>query len=67
MGWRHFKRNKMAIFAPLISPHDSSKTNILKAKQSPSKEFLLGTDRVGSDILSRMLYGGRVSISVDNN
>src|SRR6056297_235539 len=78
MAWRHFKKNKMAlfglflltiivlsaIFAPLLAPHDPNKTNILQAKQAPSSEFPLGTDRVGRDILSRVLYGGRVSISV---
>ncbi len=78
IGWRHFKKNKLAvtglilltiiilsaIFAPVLAPHDPNNTNILKAKQAPNSEFLLGTDRVGRDILSRLLYGGRVSITV---
>lgn len=53
-----------AIFAPLIAPHDPNAINLLKISQPPDGENWLGTDRVGRDIFSRLLYGGRVSLSV---
>lgn len=52
-----------AIFAPLIAPHDPYKTSMLK-RLAPigSANFLLGTDELGRDMLSRLIYGGRVSL-----
>jgi peptide/nickel transport system permease protein len=52
-----------AIFAPLIAPHDPYKTSMLK-RLAPigSENFLLGTDELGRDMLSRLIYGGRVSL-----
>lgn len=52
-----------AIFAPLIAPHDPYKTSMLK-RLAPvgSPGFLLGTDELGRDMLSRLIYGGRVSL-----
>ena len=52
-----------AIFAPLIAPHDPYKTSMLK-RLAPigSANFLLGTDVLGRDMLSRLIYGGRVSL-----
>ena len=52
-----------AIFAPLIAPHDPYKTHMLK-RLAPigSENFLLGTDELGRDMLSRLIYGGRVSL-----
>ena len=53
-----------AIFAPLIAPYDPYKMNIpLKLKQ-PSREHLLGTDSLGRDTLSRIIYGTRTSLIV---
>ena len=51
-----------AIFAPLIAPHDPGE--IFLRAQPPSAEYLFGTDQVGRDVLSRMLYGGRISLLV---
>lgn len=54
----------MAIFAPLIAPHDPLEQNIVSRLEPPSAEFWLGTDTYGRDILSRMIYGARVSLWV---
>lgn len=75
--WRRFRKNKgavvalvlfcaivlSAIFAPLIapySPYDSS----FKSKQAPNSVNLCGTDELGRDVLSRTIYGARVSLVV---
>lgn len=53
----------MSIFAPLIAPYDPVKdVNIKNSLAEPSKEHLLGTDEIGRDLLSRVIYGGRQSI-----
>jgi peptide/nickel transport system permease protein len=54
----------LAIFAPLIAPYDPDKTNLRAILQQPSSEHLLGTDAVGRDLLSRVIYGTRVSIVI---
>jgi peptide/nickel transport system permease protein len=76
--WRHFKKNRLgvgglviivivffiAIFASLLSPYDPGKTDVsLKLKPS-SLQHYLGTDQLGRDVFSRMLYGSRISLSV---
>ncbi len=53
-----------SIFAPLISSHDPEEVNLDELKQSPSLRHPLGTDSKGRDIFSRVLYGGRISLSV---
>lgn len=53
-----------AIFAPLLAPHDPLQQNILHRLEGPSPEFWLGTDSYGRDVLSRLLYGTRVSLAV---
>jgi peptide/nickel transport system permease protein len=53
-----------AVFAPLIAPHDPLKQNILYRLSPPSAEFWLGTDSYGRDVLSRLLYGARISLSI---
>jgi ABC-type dipeptide/oligopeptide/nickel transport system permease subunit len=50
--------------APLISPYDPDQINLDSIKEPPSLQHPLGTDNKGRDILSRVLYGGRISISV---
>jgi len=54
----------LAIFAPLIAPHSYSYQNLDLGAQPPSAEFLLGTDTLGRDLFSRILYGARVSLLV---
>ncbi|HEY2300734.1 MAG TPA: ABC transporter permease [Acidimicrobiales bacterium] len=54
----------LAIFAPLIAPYDPLHQNLLAIFQSPSTTHLLGTDDLGRDVLSRLIYGARVSMAV---
>ena len=53
-----------AIFAPLIAPYDYTLQDYAALTQPPSSAHLLGTDDLGRDILSRLLYGARISLSV---
>ncbi|RXJ01112.1 ABC transporter permease [Anaerobacillus alkaliphilus] len=73
-----FLQNKLAVFglimlaiivgsallAPWIAPHDPDFQNLRNRLAQPSAEFLLGTDHLGRDIFSRLLFGGRVSLFV---
>lgn len=54
----------VAVFAPLIAPYSPFKTDFFKTLQGPSSEHLLGTDDLGRDVLSRLLYGARISITI---
>ena len=54
----------LAIFAPWNAPHSYSYQNLELGAQPPSSEFLLGTDTLGRDLFSRILYGARVSLLV---
>lgn len=54
----------LAIFAPWIAPHSYSYQNLELGAQPPSSDFLLGTDTLGRDLFSRILYGARVSLLV---
>jgi peptide/nickel transport system permease protein len=51
-----------AIFAPVVAPHSASATDFGAILQKPSAEHLLGTDELGRDILSRLIWGARASI-----
>jgi len=76
--WRRLKRNKAAIIggvivlvyvlvallAPLISPYPPLEGNLAKRLQGPSLENWLGTDALGRDILSRVIYGARISLQI---
>lgn len=53
-----------AVFAPWIAPHDPLEQSIVNRLMPPSPEFLLGTDSYGRDVLSRIVYGARVSLLV---
>ncbi|GIV82956.1 MAG: peptide ABC transporter permease [Anaerolineae bacterium] len=50
--------------APLVAPIPPEKTDLRAVRQPPSREHFLGTDLIGRDVLSRVVYGGRVSIAV---
>jgi peptide/nickel transport system permease protein/oligopeptide transport system permease protein len=52
----------VALFAPLIAPYDPLKTSFLAIRKAPSALNWLGTDELGRDILSRVLYGARASL-----
>jgi peptide/nickel transport system permease protein len=54
----------LALFAPLLSPTDPLEQNILNSLKPPSAEHLLGTDKLGREVLSRLLYGARISLFV---
>ena len=76
--WRYFKRNRLAVggmamilvtfliagFASVLAPNDPGKTEVSLKLKPPSFEHYLGTDQLGRDVFSRMLYGSRVSLSV---
>ncbi len=76
--WRRFSRHRAAVFgatvlltliilsalAPLIAPYSWSEQSIANRWQSPSREHLFGTDELGRDVLSRVLHGGRFSLSI---
>lgn len=54
----------LSLLAPLLASHDPLEMRPPRALEAPGREFLLGTDEYGRDILSRLLYGGRVSLAV---
>ena len=54
----------MAIFAPLISPYDPYQTEITGALKQPSAQHILGTDKLGRDIATRLMYGARTSLLI---
>ena len=54
----------LAILAPLLSPYDYADGNLLTGAQGPSRDHILGTDELGRDIFTRLLYGARVSLTV---
>ena len=53
-----------ALFAGLLSPYDPIATNALATLQPPGEAHWLGTDAMGRDILSRIIYGARISLAV---
>ncbi len=54
----------IAAFAPLIAPHDIYEQNLAGRLARPSAEHLLGTDELGRDILSRTIYGARITLRI---
>ncbi len=54
----------VAIFAPWIAPFDYAAQNLMNTNMAPSWPHLLGTDEFGRDVLSRLIYGARTSLSV---
>lgn len=76
--WRRFRKNKLAmiglvviillvltaIFAPIISPFDYKKQNLMETLLWPNSEHWLGTDNFGRDTLTRILWGGRISLLI---
>jgi oligopeptide transport system permease protein len=54
----------VAIFADALTPYPYTKTNFGRLNEAPSRDYPLGTDQIGRDLLSRMIYGARVSMLV---
>jgi peptide/nickel transport system permease protein len=54
----------MAVFAPLLLRHPTDLVNMDVARQGPSWTYLFGTDELGRDIFSRIIYGSRYSLSI---
>ncbi len=78
LAWRRFRRHKLAmasaivlllitlaaIFAPLLTPYTFSEQDLEAARQGPSLSHYFGTDTLGRDQFTRVLYGGRISLFV---
>jgi len=54
----------LAIVAPLVAPYDPTKTDVVNRLAPPSAAHWFGTDALGRDILSRVIYGSRVSLRI---
>jgi peptide/nickel transport system permease protein len=54
----------MVIFGPLLAPYSYEEQDIPSMLQGPSGKYLLGTDHVGRDLLSRIIYGSRIALKV---
>lgn len=54
----------LSLLAPVISPYDPNQMDLLSKLKGPSSAHWLGTDYLGRDVLSRLIYGGRVSLAV---
>lgn len=52
------------VIVPIISPYHFNNNDLLNSKQAPSAKHLLGTDENGRDILTRLFYGGRISLII---
>ncbi|MBE0426056.1 MAG: ABC transporter permease [Nitrospirae bacterium] len=75
---RRFSKNKLSViggitvltlitvslFAPFISPYDPTEIDVYNVLSPPCKAHLLGTDELGRDLLSRIIWGSRVSLKV---
>ncbi|MDI6755555.1 MAG: ABC transporter permease [Thermodesulfobacteriota bacterium] len=76
--WKRFRQNKLALvgafivislflvalFAPWLSPYDPGQINIKKILHDPSAKHIFGTDQLGRDVFSRMIWGSRISLLV---
>jgi peptide/nickel transport system permease protein len=76
--WQAFAKNRLAVvggavvlvlvllalFAPVLAPADPHRPDVHNMLEAPSAKHPLGTDQLGRDVLSRMLYGSRVSLAV---
>ncbi|OLB99039.1 MAG: peptide ABC transporter permease [Candidatus Rokubacteria bacterium 13_1_40CM_68_15] len=54
----------VAIFANVLAPYAYTKTNFGRLNEGPSRDYPLGTDQLGRDVLSRIIYGARISMLV---
>ena len=77
-AWRRLRRDRAAmagaccllvlilaaVFAPLVAPYDPTKVSMRERLQPPSPKHVLGTDQFGRDILSRIIHGARISLTI---
>lgn len=54
----------LAVFAPFVTPYERDALSFTEKQQAPSGKHLLGTDHLGRDMFTRLIYGGRISLSV---
>ncbi len=52
----------MALTAPILAPHDPIKLNARASLREPGQEYWMGTDQFGRDVLTRIIYGSRISL-----
>lgn len=78
IAWGRFRKNRLAMYmggvvlfliflavaAPLIAPYDRDRGDLTIRYQSPSSKHLLGTDDMGRDVLTRLIYGAQASLAV---
>lgn len=78
LAWGRFRQSHLALLgvvilivlavltlgAPWIAPHGQNEIDLFSIKAPPSRAHLLGTDALGRDVLSRLLYGGRMSLAI---
>ncbi|MGE5674832.1 MAG: oligopeptide ABC transporter permease [Mycobacterium leprae] len=78
IAWRRLKRNRramvgfyiliflslLAVLAPFLTTHPYDQVDMTMIERPPSSLFWLGTDDLGRDVFSRLLFGGRISLSV---
>jgi len=78
LAWRELTRSKLALFglavlvlllamaalADVVAPYSPNAQRVAIARQGPSAAYWLGTDELGRDMLSRLIYGARISLSV---
>jgi len=78
IAWRRFKHHRvallggavilifllLAIFAPYLTPYSFEQIDLLNRKAPPTLKHPLGTDDLGHDVLTRLLYAGRISLTV---
>lgn len=53
-----------AVFAPLVAPYDHLQQSLVDRLQDPSMDHWLGTDELGRDVLSRIIFGARISLTI---
>ncbi|GFZ33786.1 peptide ABC transporter permease [Clostridium zeae] len=77
-AWKRFRNDKLALFglivlvvfivlaiiAPIIAPYGRDTIDMINIEASPSKVHILGTDELGRDVFTRLIYGGQISLSV---
>lgn len=78
LAWKRFKKNKLAVvgiillavitlisvLAPYLATQDPNQTDLYNTEAPPDSHHLLGTNDVGQDVFSRLLYGGRLSLLI---